>query len=122
MEYKKAMPPRGEDTMDNHLKGKNWILVSLGLTVLSAVWTFVSTSEVNVLVFTAVYSLLAIGIIALCYRGFTRKDRRWAIAAMASGLFIVGLGIFGNALELMNVISLASGLTLFVGGLIGANN
>ncbi|MGM0435973.1 MAG: hypothetical protein ACQEQA_02885 [Bacillota bacterium] len=108
--------------MENHLKGKNWVLASLVLIVFSGVWTLVSTTAVNVLVFTAVYSVLCIVLIVLCYDGFKRKDRRWAIAAMAIGLFIVGIGIFGTALDLVNEVSLASGLVLFVGGIIGANN
>ncbi len=108
--------------MENHLKGKNWVLASMVLIVFSAVWTLVSTTDLNVMVFTAVYSLLSIVLVVLCYNGFKHKDRRWAIAAMAIGLFIVGIGIFGTALDLTNEVSLASGLVLFVGGIIGANN
>lgn len=108
--------------MKNYLKGINWVLASLVLIVISGIWTLVSATGVNVMVFTAVYSLLSIVLVVLCYNGFKRKDRRWAIAAMAIGLVIVGIGVFGTALDLTNEVSLASGLVLFVGGLIGANN
>ena len=108
--------------MKNNLKGINWILASLVLIVLSSLWTLVSQTDANVLIFTGVYSVASIVLVVLCYRGYSRNDRRWAIAAMASGLFIVGLGIFGTALDLLNEASLASGVVLLVGGIIGANN
>lgn len=108
--------------MSDNLKGINWILASLALFVISGVLTLVLATTSSVRIFVSVYTVISIVLCMFCYIGYRRKDRRWAIGAMAIGLFIVGFGIFGTALDVLNEFSLAGGLVLVIGGIIGANN
>ena len=105
--------------MQKQLTGTYWVLTALGFIVLSAVLTITADSSREVILFSALFSTLSVGLIILCFRGFKQERREWAVFAIAFGLVVTGVGFLGTALDLVNEMASLGGLVLFNGGLRG---
>jgi heme/copper-type cytochrome/quinol oxidase subunit 4 len=108
-----------QQSKHSELNGRTFILVAPAIMVLSAIVVLIGEASSATMIFSSGFSLVSIGLMLFCYKGYIQGDRRWAIFAVLFGLFIMGMMIFAVTLELMHELSIASGLVLFVGGIRG---